>query len=165
MRRKSFEAMTCSVAQCLELVGERWTPLIIRDLLFGVTRFEDLQQRLGISRNVLVDRLRDLEDHGLVTRSRYQTNPERFDYVLTDKGADLWPVVAAMREWGNRWAAPEGPPVEIEHRGCSPRVQIVPACSVCGQSVTHDELIATDGPGIGDQPMVPNPAADPSPAK
>ncbi len=155
MRRKSFEAMTCSVAQCLELTGERWTPLIIRDLLFGVSRFDELQQRLGISRNVLVDRLRDLEEHGLVTRVPYQTNPERHDYVLTDKGSDLWPVIAAMREWGNRWAAPDGPPVVVAHRGCAREVRVVPACSECGQVLTQDELIPSDGPGIGDRPMVP----------
>jgi DNA-binding HxlR family transcriptional regulator len=149
MRRKSFEDMHCSVAQTLEVVGEWWTLLIVRDLLLGVTRFDALQERLGIARNVLTDRLRTLVDAGVVERHRYQDNPERFDYRLTDKGRDLWLVVTAMREWGDRWAAPGGPPIEMEHRSCGHVASVVPTCSACGEVLQRGDLRMVPGPGGG----------------
>ena len=120
MRRKSFEDMTCSVAQCLEVVGEWWTMLIVRDLFLGVRRFDALQTRLGISRNILTERLDHLIAHGVVERRPYQERPTRYDYVLTEKGRGLWPVLNAMRQWGDEWSAPNGPPVELVHRAVRP---------------------------------------------
>jgi DNA-binding HxlR family transcriptional regulator len=108
MQRTSFEDVNCSVAQCLEVVGEWWTLLIIRDAFLGVRRFDDFQARLGISRNILNRRLSHLVDHGVLERLPYQVNPPRSEYRLTDKGRDLWHVIAAMRQWGDRWAAPDG---------------------------------------------------------
>ena len=150
MRRKSFEDMRCSVAQALEIVGEWWTLLIVRDLMLGVTRFDDLQERLGIARNVLVDRLRTLVDAGVVERRKYQDGPERFEYRLTEKGADLWLVVTALREWGDRWAAPEGPPVEMVHRTCGEVTTVVPHCSACGEVLQRRDLRMVVGPGDGE---------------
>src|SRR5437016_542033 len=118
MRRTSFEGVNCSVAQCLEVVGEWWTMLIVREAFFGVTRFDDFQERTGIARNVLSLRLDHLVGHGVLDRVPYQDHPVRYDYRLTEKGADLWQVLTAMREWGDRWAAPNGPPVAIVHKTC-----------------------------------------------
>src|SRR5690606_11883500 len=99
--------MHCSVAQTLEVVGEWWSLLIVRDALLGVSRFDEFQERLGISRNVLNDRLGRLVAEGVLEKVPYQDNPPRSDYRLTDKGRALWTVVEAMREWGDRWAPPE----------------------------------------------------------
>ena len=110
--------MNCSVAQCLEVVGEWWSMLIVRDAFLGVTRFDDFQARLGISRNILNDRLNHLVDRGVLKRVAYQEHPPRSEYRLTDKGRDLWGVLTAMREWGDAWAAPKGPPLEVVHEAC-----------------------------------------------
>ena len=107
----------CSVAQCLEVVGEWWSLLIVRDAFLGVTRFDDFQRRLGISRNMLRQRLTRLVDAGVLEKVPYSEHPPRYDYRLTDKGRDLWPVMTAMRQWGDRHAAPNGPPVALVHKG------------------------------------------------
>ena len=152
MRRKSFEEMNCSVAQTLEVVGEWWTMLIIRDSFLGVTRFDDFQQRLGISRNILADRLEHLVDKGVLVRVPYQEHPVRHDYRLTDKGRDLWLVLTAMRQWGDRWAAEEGPPVEVEHRACGHRTTVVATCSACGDPVDARSVRVRPGPGSANRP-------------
>ena len=148
MRRKSFEEMNCSVAQTLEVVGEWWSLLIIRDVFLGVTRFDDLQERLGISRNVLTQRLEHLVDHDVLERVPYQTNPVRCDYRLTERGRDLWPVLTAMREWGDRWHAPGGAPVELVHTACGHRVHSVLTCSECGGRLEPHGVRAVAGPGM-----------------
>jgi DNA-binding HxlR family transcriptional regulator len=147
--------MNCSIAQALEEIGEWWTLLIVRDLQLGVTRFDDFQARTGISRNVLADRLAKLVETGVVTKVAYQQNPERFDYRLTEKGKDLWTVVNALREWGDKWEAPDGPPVELEHRACGQRVHSVLTCSHCGETLERNNVRARPGPGAGDPPLVP----------
>jgi DNA-binding HxlR family transcriptional regulator len=147
MRRTSFEDVNCSVAQCLEVVGEWWSLLILRDVFLGVTRFDDLRNRLGISRNVLAERLDTLVDHGVLERDPYQDHPVRYDYRLTAKGRDLWPVLTAMREWGDRHAAPNGPPVELVHKACGHHVQVVNTCSHCGQELHARDVRAVPGPG------------------
>ena len=102
VRRTSFASMPCSVARTLEVVGEWWTLLIVRDALRGVTRFEDFQRRLGIARNILAARLDGLVEAGILERREYQQAPRREEYVLTSKGEDLRPVLAALRAWGDR---------------------------------------------------------------
>lgn len=147
MKRTTFDQMPCSVAQALEIIGEWWTPLILRDAFLGVTRFGDFQERLGIARNVLTTRLDALVEHGVLTRVPYQDHPVRYDYRLTEKGRDLWLVVAALREWGDRWEAPDGPPVEVVHRSCGHPTHIVPTCSECGERLELADLRARRGPG------------------
>jgi DNA-binding HxlR family transcriptional regulator len=147
MKRTSFEDMNCSVAQCLEVVGEWWSLLILRDIFMGVRRFDDMQARLGISRNVLTQRLRHLIDAGVLDRVPYQDNPPRYEYRLTEKGLDLWHVVTAMRQWGDKWAAPDGPPVEIVHKECGHRTAVVSTCSECGERLTARDVRAITGPG------------------
>jgi len=135
MRRTSFEQMNCSIAQCLEVVGEWWSLLIVRDAFLGIRRFDDFQARLGISRNVLNQRLNHLVEHGIFRRVQYQEHPPRHEYRLTDKGRDLWGVITAMRQWGDAWAAPDGPPVEVVHLGCGQISRAVPTCSHCGETL------------------------------
>ena len=154
--------MNCSVAQALEVVGEWWTMLIIRDSFLGITRFDDFQRRLGISRNILAERLDHLVDKGVLTRVPYQQHPVRHDYRLTEKGRDLWLVLTAIREWGDRWEAEEGPPLEIEHRGCGHLTTVVPTCSSCGEPVDVRSVPARPGPGSKNSPaeaLIPPPSS------
>ncbi len=148
MRRTSFEDVNCSVAQALEVVGEWWSLLIIRDVFLGVTRFDDLRDRLGISRNVLADRLDHLMAHGVLERVPYQEHPVRYDYRLTEKGIDLWAAMSALRQWGDKWAAPHGPPVELVHKGCGQHIEVVPTCSNCGEVLGARDVRAVPGPGL-----------------
>jgi DNA-binding HxlR family transcriptional regulator len=147
--------MACSVAQCLEAVGEWWSMLIVRDAFFGVTRFDDFQQRLGIARNVLTQRLDSLVDRGILDRVAYQHHPVRYDYRLTDKGRDLWPVLTAMLQWGDRWAAPSGPPVQLVHRSCGHLTTLVPTCSHCGQEMDRPSIRLVAGPGAKERASLP----------
>ncbi len=139
--------MNCSIAQCLEVVGEWWTMLIIRDVFLGFTRFEDMCERLGISRSVLNQRLNHLVEAGVLTRVAYSDHPPRYDYRLTDKGRDLWPVLTTMRQWGDKWAAPDGPSVEIVHKGCDHVATAELVCSECGERVGARDFRAIAGPG------------------
>ncbi len=139
--------MNCSVAQCLQAVGEWWSLLIVRDAFLGVTRFDDFQARLGISRNILTRRLNHLVDNGVLSRVPYQDHPPRSEYRLTDKGRDLWNVVTAMRQWGDRWAAPGGAPLKLRHSTCGHVVDAVPVCSHCGEALDLGQVTAIPGPG------------------
>jgi DNA-binding HxlR family transcriptional regulator len=147
MERKSFEHMSCSVAQCLEVIGEWWTMLVVRDAFLGVRRFDEFQARLGIARNVLAQRLTKLVEAGVLQRRQYQDKPPRHEYVLTAKGHDLWPVLNAMRQWGDLHAAPNGPPVTLEHRKCGHAAPLVLTCSHCSERVTHRDVQAKQRPG------------------
>jgi DNA-binding HxlR family transcriptional regulator len=149
VRRTSFEDMTCSVARTLEVVGEWWSLLIVRDALLGVRRFDDFQQRLGISRNILTQRLQRLVEQGILERVPYQDNPPRHEYRPTEKGRDLWLVVSAMRQWGDKWEPLEaGPASELVHRsGCGQKMSVVPTCSECGAVVDSRDLRVVAGPG------------------
>jgi len=147
MQRTSFEDVNCSVAQCLEVVGEWWSLLIVRDAFLGVTRFDDFQARLGISRNILNQRLNHLVDNGVLERVRYWDHPPRWEYHLTQKGRDLWNVITAMRQWGDRWAAPDGPPLKVRHKTCGRLVKAVSVCSHCGEVLDPRAVTAVPGPG------------------
>lgn len=131
MRRASFSGMNCSVAQTLEVVGEWWTLLIIRDALFGVTRFDDFSTRLGIARNVLTQRLDTLVEHGILIRDPYQDNPVRYDYRLTDKGRDLWTVINALRQWGDKCRHPTA----LRSSSCTPAAVTRRRSNRCAPSV------------------------------
>jgi DNA-binding HxlR family transcriptional regulator len=157
MERKSFSQMHCSVAQCLEVVGEWWSLLIIRDVFLGVTRFDEMQERLGISRNVLNQRLARLVSAGVLVKVPYSEHPPRFDYRLTDKGRDLWPVITAMRQWGDRYAAPDGPPMELIHKSCGHATEATMVCSECGEPMGARDVRGVPGPGAV-EPLVPAPS-------
>jgi DNA-binding HxlR family transcriptional regulator len=147
MDRKSFAGMDCSVAQCLEVVGEWWSMLVVRDAFLGVTRFDDFQRRLGISRNVLNERLNTLVEAGVLIRVPYSEHPPRDDYRLTDKGRDLWPVLTSMRQWGDRYAAPSGPPLRVTHKACGAVTEAVMVCSSCGEHLGARDVEAAVSPG------------------
>ncbi len=162
MRRSSFADMQCSVAQSLEQIGEWWTILIVRDALLGVRRFEDFQSRLGIARNILSARLETLVQHGIMEKRVYSERPLRHEYVLTAKGKDLWGVMTALRQWGDRWAfQPEEHPVVLVHDECGHVCEAVPHCSECGEELTLRSIHVEPGPGAapGFVPRAPRPAA------
>jgi DNA-binding HxlR family transcriptional regulator len=155
MRRASFEDMNCSVAQCLEVVGEWWSLLIVRDAFMGVRRFDQFQSRLGISRNILNERLTRLVDAGVLQRVPYQEHPPRSEYRLTEKGRDLWPIVTAMRQWGDRWSAPDGPPIVVRHTACGHVADAVLACDHCGERLDARSVTAEPGPGAAGDLLSP----------
>lgn len=136
MRRTSFAGMDCSIAQALDVVGEWWTLLVIRDAFQGVRRFEDFQSRLGIARNVLTDRLGRLVEENILERRLYQSRPDRYEYRLTDKGRDLYPVIIGLLRWGDKWAmGKQGPPMVLTHQACGHDATPVLACPECGEEV------------------------------
>jgi DNA-binding HxlR family transcriptional regulator len=148
MKRTSLDHMTCSIARTMDVIGEWWTPLILRDLFLGVTRFEDLRRDLGIATNVLSDRLETLQAGGVVERHPYQDSPIRHEYVLTEKGRDLYPVILTVMAWGDRWMADgEGPPALVHHRSCAHNVSARVVCDHCGESLTQASTVALAGPG------------------
>jgi DNA-binding HxlR family transcriptional regulator len=148
MLPRTYEAQNCSIARALEVLGDRWTLLVIRDAFLGVRRFDAFQRRLGVARNVLSDRLQRLVDEGLLERRRYQQRPERFEYRLTPKGLDLWPAVVTLMQWGDRYYAPdEGPPRIVRHRGCGGTVTDHLTCATCGAELTAHDVESEPGPG------------------
>jgi DNA-binding HxlR family transcriptional regulator len=146
VRQTSFAGMHCSLARALEVVGDWWTPLILRDVYLGVDRFADLAQDLGLSRNLLTERLGGLVGDGILRRERYQERPPRDRYALTESGQELIPILIALTAWGDRWQAPEGgPPIRFQH-GDHQAAPVV-ACAACGDQVTPQNLTAAPGPG------------------
>lgn len=136
MLHNTYEGQTCSVARALEVIGERWTILIVRDAFLGVRRFDDFQRGLGIARNVLNTRLQRLVDAGILERRRYQERPARHEYRLTEMGRDLWPSVLALMQWGDRWlAGADGAPMAVAHRDCGGAVTDRRVCAACGADV------------------------------
>jgi DNA-binding HxlR family transcriptional regulator len=148
MRKASFAEMNCSVAQALEIIGEWWTLLILRDCFLGIRRFDDFVDRLGISRNVLTNRLDKLVDTDLLERRPYDEARARYDYVLTDKGRALWPVLTALRQWGDEWILGDGnEPLLIEHRDHGHHAIARMTCDVCGEPLDARSVRAVPGPG------------------
>jgi DNA-binding HxlR family transcriptional regulator len=144
--QRSYVNQHCSVAATLELVGERWTLLIVRELLLGVHRFSELQADLGIARNVLQARLQRLVEAGIVERRRYQEHPPRDGYHLTDKGLDLWPAVVMLMQWGDRHLPRVGgPPVALTHRGCGGQLDTHLCCNRCGEPLGPRDVWAAPG--------------------
>jgi DNA-binding HxlR family transcriptional regulator len=134
---RKYDSQVCSVARALEAVGDRWTMLVIRDAFHGVRRFDDFQERLGVARNVLSDRLSRLVDEDILEKRLYQERPARYEYRLTQKGVDLFPVLVSLMKWGDRHAPePGGPPMVILHRGCGGEVDERLLCDRCGEPIT-----------------------------
>src|SRR3954452_4391087 len=129
---RTYEGQNCSVAKSLELLGERWTVLVLREAFLGRRRFDEFAARLQIARNVLTARLTRLVEEGVLEKVRYQRRPERFEYRLTAKGLELWPVLISLLQFGDRYYAPDGPPLVIEHRGCGGTLDSRRRCTACG---------------------------------
>ncbi|MGW7695329.1 winged helix-turn-helix transcriptional regulator [Streptomyces asiaticus] len=148
MTRTPLADVACSIARATDLFGDAWTALIMRDVLTGVTRFDDLAHDLGISRKVLAARLSRLVEEGVLVRERYQERPPREHYRATPKGEELYPVLLALMEWGDRWyAGPAGPPARIRHLGCGRDTTPVSACAHCGEPLTVGNTTQLPGPG------------------
>lgn len=139
--------MACSIARTLDVVGEPWSPLIIRDVYVGMNRFEVIQQDLGISRKVLTERLNHLVEHGVLERRPYDNRP-RFEYHLTVKGIEFFDVLMVMVGWGDKWLAGEaGPPVLYRHHTCGEISSVDPRCAYCGGPMHADNVDVVPGPG------------------
>ena len=148
MERTSFAEMRCSLARGLELIGDWWSPLIIRDLFLGVCRFDELVEDLGLSRNLLASRLKRLVENGIVEKSAYRQSPPRYDYRLSPAGRDLVPAILALTAWGDRWARPkEGSPMLFVHATCGHRFSPLVACSACGAKIRAEAVEVIPGAG------------------
>ena len=148
MRLTDLSELNCSIAKTLDVVGEWWTLLILRDALRGTRRFDDFQASLGVARSVLTARLRKLTDEGILERHRYSEHPPRYEYLLTDKGRSLFGVIAALMQWGDTWAqGSAGPPVVLVHDTCGQVTQPVLTCPHCRGEVRPGNTHSEPGPG------------------
>lgn len=138
--QRTYPTQNCSIARSLEVIGERWTLLIVRDAVLGLRRFDDFQDSLGIATNVLASRLRRLCDEDILRRQPDPERPGRPEYVLTDKGRELAPALVMLMKWGDRHYAPDGPPRLTLHADCGGTVSPVLECTTCGQSVDRGGL-------------------------
>jgi DNA-binding HxlR family transcriptional regulator len=146
---KAYDNEVCSIARALEVVGERWSVLIVRNALFaGSTRYSDFQRSLGIATNILTTRLDGFVDAGIMRRHQYSEQPQAYEYLLTEKGRDLAPALIALTEWGDRWAAPDGPPILYSHTVCGSDVSHEVVCATCGRVEDPAEVQALPGPGM-----------------
>jgi DNA-binding HxlR family transcriptional regulator len=153
MRKASFADMNCSIAQSLEIIGEWWTLLILRDSFLGIRRFDDFVERLGIARNVLANRLDTLVEAGVLERRPYDEARGRYDYLLTDKGRALWPVMIALRQWRDEWILGAGnEPLLLEHRDHGHQATAEMTCNVCGEKLDARSVRAVPGPGVNAEP-------------
>lgn len=151
MLGQDYEGQICSIARALEVVGERWTLLILRDVLLGRHRFDEMVDSLGVTRTVLTNRLRHLVDEGVLERRLYQQRPERYAYHLTVKGQQLTPVIAQLMWWGDRhYPEPSGPPRLLAHLDCGSAVEAAYRCADCGTDLGPDEVTAVPGPGLSE---------------
>jgi DNA-binding HxlR family transcriptional regulator len=147
--RSDYPGQICSIAKALEVIGERWSLLIVRDVMNGRRRFDELQKGLGIARNVLSARLQRLVEEDILERRPYQTSPERHEYFLTEKGLDLWPSLVALLGWGDRHSPePNGPPMLIVHKECGGRVSDRGICESCGKVLDARDARPVPGPGL-----------------
>lgn len=149
MKRTSFATSPCSVARTVDLLGDWWTPLVLREAFYGTKRFDDFERVLGLGRNVLTQRLGTLVDAGVLERVPYQDRPPRYEYLLTDKGRDLFGVLVAIMAWGDRWLAPSaGPPVVLHHDACDHDTSAVVVCQHCGRPLRSGDVTVGLGPGF-----------------
>lgn len=148
MRRTSFANWPCSVARTTDLLGDSWTPLVLREAFYGIRRFDEFQQELGIARNTLAERLRRLVEAGLLEKQVYETQPIRHEYVLTESGRDFYSVILAMTAWGDRWlTSEEGLPVVIRHETCGHDARAEVVCSHCKEPLAWEDVTPRPGPG------------------
>jgi len=151
LRWDELDQEACSLTRTLSVVGDRWTLLILRDCFLRVRRFEDFEARLGIGRGILADRLRRLTDAFVLAKIAYRQRPTRYEYRLTDKGRDLYPLIMAMVHWGDtHMAGKTGRPVLHRHLACGALFDPVLACSECGEPVDARGVHVLPGPGAGD---------------
>ncbi|MBP8006832.1 MAG: helix-turn-helix transcriptional regulator [Acinetobacter sp.] len=138
----------CSVARTLSVLGDRWTMLILRNAFMGVRRFDDFQRSLGLTRHVLSERLKRLVQHGILAKVPYVERQERFEYQLTEKGLDLYPIMLSMIQWADKWMDMGlGKPIEFTHKLCGKKMIPKIVCSECDEPIQVKDVRATAGPG------------------
>jgi DNA-binding HxlR family transcriptional regulator len=148
MRHSALHEQPCSIARTVAVLGERWTFVILREAFQGQRRFEDMQRGLGIARNILADRLNQLVEEGILDRRPYRERPPRYEYRLTDKGRDLYPVLVALMRWGDRHRCGDaGPPTVLVHEACGHETQPHFVCSHCGEEIHARAMRSQPGPG------------------
>jgi DNA-binding HxlR family transcriptional regulator len=141
MQRTRFGDMACSIASTLDVIGEPWSPLIVRDVWLGIRRFDEIRADLGISRKVLTGRLKFLVEAGVLAKEQYSERPVRSQYVLTAKGLDLVELLMVMVKWGDRWTAGDaGPPVLYRHQTCGKVAHVELHCSACNKPMSPDNI-------------------------
>jgi DNA-binding HxlR family transcriptional regulator len=145
MLPRTYDNQICSIARALEVIGDRWTLLVIRDTFLGLHRFDDFQKSLGVARNVLTDRLNRLVEEGILRRRLYQERPERHEYRLTRKGVELWPAMMTMMKWGDRYLYPEGHPRLVLHKDCGGEIDERLHCSKCGAELGPTDVYVEAG--------------------
>ncbi|MFI9591447.1 winged helix-turn-helix transcriptional regulator [Nonomuraea sp. NPDC052265] len=155
-----FGEMHCSIAQAVGVIGEPWTPLILRDLFLGLRRFDDLAEDLGISRNLLARRLDHLLATGVVEKRPYQERPVRHEYLLTEAGRDVVPALLTLMAWGDRWSTPPGGPPALLVHSCGREFTPVVTCPHCGGEATAETVLPLPGPGAARGPGTMALAAD-----
>lgn len=149
MRWNQIQSQTCSIARTLSVIGDRWTLLIIRDAFLRIRKFQDFQKDLGLSRHSLSDRLKQLVDAGVFEKVEYQSNPPRFEYRLSEKGIELYPILMTMAKWGNDWMDEgKGAPVIYRHQDCGQVFEPTLSCSECKETVDARSVSPEIGPGM-----------------
>ncbi len=157
MTPAKFSAMDCSIARTLEVIGERWSLLIVRDAFYGLRRFDDFRRDLGIAKPVLADRLKRLVDAGVMVRRQYSEHPPRYEYRLTPMGIDLSPALVALMRWGDTYLSGERPPVVLVHEACGHELDQSFVCWACDQTFTPTEIASHPGPGADAPTPRPHP--------
>ena len=156
---RPFEDQNCSIAGALAIVGERWTLLVLREVLLGRRRFQEIKRNTGVATNILADRLETLVEHGVLERRLYSEQPESYEYVPTPKGRDAIPVLVALMQWGDRHLAADGPPRVLVHTECGHDADPAMHCSHCDEQVGPGTLRVRPGPGAKghqrDEPLLP----------
>lgn len=151
MHRTSLSDSECPVARSLDQVGDWWSILILRDAAAGLSRFDEFAASLGAAPNMLARRLAKLVEVGCLARRRYSDRPPRHEYVLTDKGRDFYPVLAALLGWGNRWLAPEGPAMLLVDRASGAPIEPVVADARTGRPIALADTLLAAGPAAGEE--------------
>ncbi len=149
MKWQDIGEQPCSIARTLSVVGDRWTMLILRNAFMGVRRFDAFQSILGVTRHVLSNRLKLLTENDILTKVPYQDRQERFEYRLTEKGIDLYPLLMSLIKWGDKWMDQGfGAPLEYVHKSCGNKFTPLIVCSECGESITPKTVTPMMGPGM-----------------
>jgi DNA-binding HxlR family transcriptional regulator len=143
--------LDCSLFRAMNVLGDHWTLMVLREAFMGVRRFTEMQRDLGVARNVLTDRLNFLVDAGVLERRQYQERPVRHEYRLTAMGKDLQPALLALMQWGDRHLAPDGPPALIHHEACGHDTEPLLVCDRCREPLTTRDVRLKPGPGARDE--------------
>ena len=133
--------MTCTIARSVDVIGDPWTIMIMKELFLGQRRFDEIQKYTGISPHLLSVRMRRLTKQGIVLRQQYQRHPMRYEYRLTEKGIDAWPILIALKDWSARWGKwPEGEPLKIRHKACDHVASLKIVCSHCAEPMNARDV-------------------------